>query len=54
MDELEFIKEMMEFRYSSNVYPVYIDYKSSKNKIKYIGLAKIISKNKNEGLYYER
>lgn len=51
MDDLAFISEMMEFRYSRDTYPVYIDYKQSKNKLLYLGLAKIIHKNKIEGKY---
>jgi len=51
MDDLAFISEMMEYRYSADPYPVYLDYKKSKNKINYLSLAKIIFKNKTKGLY---
>lgn len=51
MENLEFIKDMIEFRYKNDIYPVYIDYVKSNNKEKYMELAQIIKKNKDEGLY---
>jgi hypothetical protein len=54
MDDMKFIKEMMDFRYSSNVYPVYKDYLNSKDKMMYLGLAKQIKENKDKGMYRDR
>ena len=51
MDDLSFIKEMMDFRYKSDPCPAYNDYRVSKDKIIYLGLAKIIKRNIEKGLY---